>query len=393
MRTLEHDTIRDYYVVQLVDRIIQKAILNQASDVHLEPNAFELRVRYRIDGMLHDQPSIELSHSSAIISRIKVLAAMNITDERLPQDGKFSYEHMQQSIDIRVSSYPTIFGQKLVIRLLDVRAKHHVLDAIGMTEYIYNTFKQLIESPQGLILVSGPTGSGKTTTLYAAISHINDSSRNIVTLEDPVEYKIDGITQGQVNASTGFTFHQGMRAILRQDPDVIMIGEIRDKESAHMAVEAALTGHLVLSTIHTQDAPSAVLRLVELGIEPFMVNAVLKGVLAQRLARLTCALCKVLVPISIEQRLLLGDMQTDQYYKGVGCAECNFSGTKKRTGIFELCAMTPELSALLAHEQKDHAILKTVALEGGMQTLYSYAMQKVQEGLISLEELIRICSI
>lgn len=306
--------------VLLVDSILCKAIEVRASDIHLEPSATNLRVRYRIDGILYDQEPVSSEKSLLVLSRLKILSLLDIAERRLPQDGKFIVNFLSRNIDLRVSVFPTIHGEKIVIRILDRFAKYISLQNLGCNEDVLKKIKELIKKQSGFLLVTGPTGSGKTTTLYAILSELNRSTRNIVTLEDPVEYNIDGITQSQVNPKAGFTFERGLRSLLRQDPDVAMVGEIRDRQTAKIAIEMALTGHLVLSTLHTNDASGAVNRLIDMGIEKYLISACLIGVISQRLVRLPCDFCK--------------------YEKDLSCKNCFGLGHKGRTGIFEILDST-----------------------------------------------------
>ena len=295
-------------IVEIVNSLISDAIEHQASDIHLESQQNALRVRWRIDGVLYDKEPIESFFMAQVLSRIKVLAHIDITEKRIPHDGKFKVLFNGQEIDLRISSFPSIHGEKIVIRILD-RAHHMIaLDKLGFSDAMLDTFKTLLSRSSGFFLVSGPTGSGKTTTLYAALSALNSPEKNIITLEDPVEYSLEGITQSQIHPEAGFTFEKGIRSLLRQDPDVVMIGEIRDRQTAQVAIEASLTGHVVLSTIHTNDAPTVIMRLIDMGIEPFLVNAAVSGVLAQRLARTICPACKTQIEPTDGECAMLKDL-------------------------------------------------------------------------------------
>lgn len=379
-------------VVQLVDALIHKAIARHVSDIHLESTATTLRVRYRIDGMLHDQESISHTLAPQVIARIKVLAHLDITQQRIPQDGKFNLIYRGHPIDIRISTFPSLYGQKLVIRILDRVKTALELQHLGLAEHTLHTIKQLLNKSHGFFLVAGPTGSGKTTTLYAALQIVNHPSKHVITLEDPVEYHIAGITQGQIQPEVGFTFERGIRAILRQDPDIIMVGEIRDKQTAQIAVEAALTGHVVLSTIHTHDAPSVIMRLMDMGIEPFLLNAAMHGVLAQRLVRMICASCRVYnVPTEQEQELLaqLGMEDTPQLAHGLGCATCLQTGYKGRIGIFEYMPITASLRTHIVQHPSYDGLYKQAQSEG-MQSLMHDGILKVRAGITTLHELMRV---
>jgi type II secretory ATPase GspE/PulE/Tfp pilus assembly ATPase PilB-like protein len=382
------DEVSNSCAVDLVDKIISNSIAKSSSDIHLESMENFLRVRYRIDGILYDQEPINLELMNQILSRIKVLANIDIAQKRIPQDGKFKFIINNNPIDLRVSTFPSVYGEKIVIRILD-RIKTKIdLCSLGFDETTLQNFEKLISKNSGFILVTGPTGSGKTTTLYAALSSIHTSEKNIITLEDPVEYHIEGVTQGQINLSSGFTFAKGIRSLLRQDPDIAMIGEIRDQESAKIAIEAALTGHLVFSTLHTNDAASTIMRLMDMAVESFLINAAITGVLAQRLARKICIECKIEVNPTSQEKIIMNNLLIKKIFKGKGCKFCN-GGYKGRTGIFELLVMTDDLRTLIVESPKFQDI-KMQAINDGMKTLIEDASQKVQEGIITLDELIRV---
>lgn len=378
-------------VIQLVDALIYAAVERNASDVHWESVEKGVRVRYRIDGILYDQLVINAAISLQVLSRIKILARLNIAEKRVPQDGKFCFSFNSRSVDLRIATFPNIYGEKIVVRILDRSSNKIDLDLLGLSVGMLAQFHALITRAQGFFLVTGPTGSGKTTTLYAALSEIASAEKNIVTLEDPVEYNLAGITQGHINVEAGFTFEKGVRAILRQDPDVVMVGEIRDKQTAHVAIEAALTGHLVMSTLHTNDAVSAIMRLMDMGIEPFLINAAVTGVLTQRLARKICVSCRVAIKPSIQERILLDrlNIAADTLFRGKGCEHCFNLGYKGRTGIFELLVVTNELRERIV-QQPVFTALYEQALRDGMQTIAMDGAQKVKDGLITLQELARI---
>jgi type IV pilus assembly protein PilB len=325
-----------------------------------------------------------------ILSRLKVLAHVDIAERRVPQDGKFRAQINGRSVDLRVSTFPSLYGEKIVVRILD-RLKNAIqIDTLGFAPSTLTQFKDLISRSNGFILVTGPTGSGKTTTLYAALSQLNAPEKNIITLEDPVEYNLDGITQGQIHPDAGFTFERGIRAVLRQDPDIAMIGEIRDQQTAQVGMQAALTGHLVFSTLHTNDAPSAIMRLMDMGIEPFLINAAVTGVLAQRLARKICNDCRLQVNPTAEDTKLAESLgiATSALFKGAGCASCNNLGYKGRTGIYELLPMTSSLRSLIV-KQPNFDDINAQARADGMQTLLQDGSAKVQQGIITLQELMR----
>ncbi|MFC1842490.1 GspE/PulE family protein [Candidatus Dependentiae bacterium] len=385
-------------VIHQVDAIIKSAIEKSASDIHIESTSDGARLRYRIDGVLYDQSPVQEQRKSQVISRIKVLSKINLAEKRIPQDGKFRISHnaLEGSlgsflIDLRVSTFPSIYGEKVVIRILDRSRTMITLNALGFEKNMRAIFTDLVERPTGFVLVTGPTGSGKTTTLYAALSHLNSPEKNIITLEDPVEYNLNGITQGQIHPDAGFTFAKGIRSVLRQDPDIAMVGEIRDKETAQIAIEASLTGHQVFSTLHTNDAPGAIMRLMDMGVEPFLINAALTGVLAQRLARTICPDCKTSKSPTLQEKKIMDKLglDLDKLYTGTGCDTCFGLGYKGRTGIFELLVMSSELRVLIVEHPKFDAI-KSRAMSDGMQPMLKDGIAKVKSGTISLEELIRV---
>jgi type II secretory ATPase GspE/PulE/Tfp pilus assembly ATPase PilB-like protein len=385
-----HTPAQDMPVTRFVDDLFHSAIDQRASDIHLEPTRTHLRVRFRIDGILYDRESVDNSVAQQVLSRIKIMAHINTAEKRIPQDGKCQFMHNHVEVDLRVSTFPTVYGEKVVVRILDRAAHTLTLDALGLDASMRAALANLIATNSGFFLVAGPTGSGKTTTLYACLTERNSPEKNMVTLEDPVEYHIDGITQGHIHPEAGFTFEKGIRALLRQDPDIVMIGEIRDKQTARIAIEAALTGHLVFSTIHTNDAPSVVMRLMDMGIEPFLINAAISGVLAQRLARRLCAQCRVTSkPTEHEQAVLnrLG-AHLETVYQPKGCNACSGVGYKGRVGIFELMRMTPALRArIVQHPSFDD--LYTQAHTDGLITLANDGVAKVKDGIISVAELVR----
>ncbi len=374
-----------------VQDMIEKAITLFASDIHLEPTSQELRVRFRIDGMLFDQPSVIRDAMHQLLSYIKVLASLNIAEKRVPQDGTFRKEYSTKTVDFRVSTFPGQHGEKIVIRILDRSVHTMALEKLGMDAQMCDAFKKLIAQSHGFFLVVGPTGSGKTTTLYAALEYLNTPEKNIITLEDPVEYHVEHITQGQIKPEAGFTFEKGIRSLLRQDPDILMVGEIRDKQTARIALEAALTGHIVLSTVHTNDAPSTVIRLIDMGIEPFLLNACVTGVLAQRLARRICSECKQEGAPTQSEHAILSQLNLvlDSVARGTGCAACLGSGYKGRVGIFELLVMTNDIRSLIVQHPSAGA-LTVQAIKDGMHCLLDDACDKVRAGLISVQELARI---
>lgn len=383
--------MQEVSIIPLVDQLVQKAIEFGASDIHLEPMQKQVRIRFRIDGILIDQEPLLITLYPQIVARFKVLAHMDSTVKRIPQDGKFCIEYKESAIDIRLSTFPSVWGEKLVVRILDSSVHTITLESLGFDPCMLETFKNLINHAHGFFLVTGPTGSGKTTTLYAVLEALHNPERNIVTLEDPVEYSLNGVTQSQINPDAGFTFDNGIRSLLRQDPDVIMIGEIRDKQTAHTAMEAAMTGHIVLSTLHTGDAPSAIIRLMDMGIESYLINASLTGVLAQRLVRKLCDNCKILKDPTQDEQVVLEriGVPPGPLYHSQGCEGCNWVGYKGRMAIFELLAMSPALRVAIG-VQPHIDRLYAIARQEGMRTLQEDAIEKMRAGHISLRELIRV---
>jgi len=378
-------------IIKIVDLIVQQAVKDRASDIHIEPEEDILRIRFRVDGILHEIPSPPKDWESAIISRFKVLAGMDIAESRVPQDGHFQSKVGDKVIDFRVSTLPTIFGENVVSRLLDSTSVTIGLERLGFTTYDdLKKYEELIARPYGIILSTGPTGSGKTTTLYSALTRINTLDRNIITLEDPVEYRLGLIRQVQINPKAGITFANGLRAILRQDPDVVMVGEIRDLETARMAVQAALTGHLVFSTLHTNDAPSSIARLVDMGIEPFLAAASIIGIMAQRLIRVICPKCKEAYkpPESVAKKW--GLSADTQVYRGKGCEECKGTGYRGRSGLYELMSVNDELKELI-NSNVSAVVLRNRAKEMGMKVLFEDGREKVLKGITTFEEVARCC--
>jgi type IV pilus assembly protein PilB len=376
--------------VQTVNTLLQEALRQRASDIHLEPTGHALRVRLRVDGLLSDHSNIPQDLAVQVVARIKVVAGLDVAEKRMPQDGKFSLTRSEGILDLRVATFPSVHGEKVVIRLLPRSFCYKGVEELGCSVALRDALGSIMQKTNGLFLVTGPTGSGKTTTLYALLTALASVEKNIVTLEDPIEYTIAGVTQGQVQPDIGFTFARGIRALLRQDPDVIMIGEIRDKETAEVAIQAALTGHLVLSTAHTTDAVGAVLRLLDMGIPAFLINATLTGVLAQRLVRVLCPLCKVEGELSApEQRLAtVLKLPVTCTYRSVGCTACEKRGYRGRTGIFELLLFSEPLRELISqHICYDR--LYRQALAEGMISLHGDASHKVATGVTTLAEVAR----
>ena len=377
--------------IRLVNQMLSRAVEQRASDIHVEPFEDELRVRYRIDGVLHDVDAPSKSLSAAIISRIKLMAKLNIAERRLPQDGRIKIRLVGREIDLRVSSLPTLYGESVVLRILDRSSISVNLDLLGMELDSLATFTHMIEQPHGLLLVTGPTGSGKTTTLYGALDKINSPELKIITIEDPVEYQLRGVNQIHVRAQIGLTFASGLRSIVRQDPDVIMIGEIRDPETAEIAIQAALTGHLVLATLHTNDAPGAVSRLLDMGVEDYLLASSLLGVLAQRLVRQLCVVCKVPAAAGGELLAELGPRDNDQVsvFDSVGCPQCAATGFRGRSGIYELFRVDDDIRKLIISRAASDRI-KASAVEHGMRTLREDGWLKVRHGVTSAAEVLRV---
>ena len=380
-------------VIRLVNLIISKAIEARASDIHFEPFENQFRVRYRIDGVLHDVESPPKRLQAAIISRIKIMAKLNIAERRLPQDGRIMLRVKGKEIDFRVSTIPTIHGESIVLRILDKGSIVLDIEKLGFPEDILNEFKELIKRPHGIILVTGPTGSGKTTTLYCALEKINSPDKKIITVEDPVEYQLRGVNQIQVKPSIGLNFANALRSIVRQDPDVILIGEIRDSETAEIAIHSALTGHLVFSTLHTNDAPSAITRLIDMGMEDYLLSSTIIGVLAQRLVRTACPQCRTpYTPnAAILRELEAGDVDPSrlQFFDVKGCPNCAYTGYWGRTGIFEYFKITEEIQRLILKKKGSH-ILKEVARKKGMRTLREDGWAKAKAGVTTISEVLRV---
>ena len=382
-------SIDDAPVVKLVNTILGQAVDNSASDVHIEPFENETRVRYRIDGVLFDMLTFPKHLHPPVSSRIKIMSGMDIAEKRHPQDGRILLRVAGRRIDIRVSSLPAIYGEKLVMRLLDQATAMVGLERLGLDPDERTTLDKVIEVPYGIILVTGPTGSGKSTTLYSVIQNLNSYEVNITTVEDPVEYTIAGVNQVQINERAGLTFDTVLRSILRQDPDIILVGEMRDTETAQLAVRAALTGHLVLSTLHTNDAPSSIVRMIDMGIPPFLVSSSVVAVMAQRLVRKLCPHCKVPyeLPLDVAESLGLDGFTT--VYKPVGCDECRGTGYRGRTAIFEIMPMSEELRrAVMTGATSDD--LRTMAISQGMRTLRVSGAKKVTDGITSADEVLSV---
>jgi len=379
-------------VIKLVNILISEAVKDRVSDIHIEPEMAVLRVRYRIDGILHEVHSLPKKLQNAVISRIKILAEMDIAENRRPQDGKISVKLENKDLDIRVSTFPTVHGENVVMRLLDRSSILLGLKDLGFTKENLDIFGKMILQPNGIILVTGPTGSGKTTTLYSALSTISSMEKNIITIEDPVEYELPLIRQTQVNPKADITFANGLRSILRQDPDVIMVGEIRDKETAEVAIQASLTGHLVFSTLHTNDAPSSLTRLIDMGLEPFLISSSLILIVAQRLVRQICPKCREgysPTPAALKD---LGLDSAAKFFRGKGCPACKNTGFLGRIGIFEVLVLNETIRKMVEERNSADAIKKK-AIELGMKTLREDGLDKARSGLTTIEEILRVTEI
>ncbi|MBE3091312.1 MAG: type II secretion system ATPase GspE [Candidatus Atribacteria bacterium] len=382
-------------IIQLVNMLIVQGVKDRASDIHIEPNEKGLLVRFRIDGMLHDIRALPNTIKAAIISRVKILSKMDIAERRLPQDGRFQVQFGTREVDLRVSTIPTVSGEKVVLRLLDKSKGLIKLEQLGFIPEQLEEFKSIISKSYGIILLTGPTGSGKTTTLYASLNEVNSKDRNIITVEDPVEYKLNRINQIQIKPKINLTFANTLRSILRQDPDIIMIGEIRDAETAQIAVQAALTGHLVLSTLHTNDAASAVTRLIDMNVETFLISSSVIGVIAQRLVRVICENCKeeyepgkdVIIGLHLKANSN-GDGKV-KLYRGAGCPLCKNTGYYGRTSIYELIVLDEDIRELIISKASSN-IIKDAAIKKGMKTLKDIGLEKVLQGITTIEEVLRV---
>ena len=389
---LDHlkDLASEAPVIRLVNLIIQKAADQGASDIHIEPFEGELKVRYRIDGVLQEVESPPRQFAAAVISRIKIMAKLNIAERRLPQDGRIRNRIQGRDYDMRISTVPTMHGESVVLRLLSQDSVLLDFQSLGFESDTRDKFLECLQLPHGMILLTGPTGSGKTTTLYTALSLLNEPHRKIITVEDPVEYQIAGINQIQAKPNIGLTFANALRSIVRQDPDVIMVGEMRDLETAEICVQSALTGHLVLSTLHTNDSTSSVTRLLEMGIEDYLLTSTLNAVVAQRLVRVLCKHCKVDTKISREMKEKLGtEVNLSKVFEPKGCESCHYTGYSGRTCILELLIITDNLRNLIL-DHADASVLQTRAIEEGMRSMYQDGLEKVSQGITSLEEILRV---
>jgi type IV pilus assembly protein PilB len=383
-------------VTKLVSSIINSAIDAEASDIHIEPQQPDMRVRYRIDGILHDAIKVPSSAQLEVVSHIKVTADMDISEQRIPQDGHMIVRHDGKEYDMRVSSLPGVGGEKIVIRILDKDAIKWSLDAVVPSPDDNRKFRELASNPYGMLLLTGPTGSGKTTTLYSVLQLLNTPEKNIVTIEDPVEYRLDGITQLQVKPIAGVTFASALRSIVRQDPDIILVGEIRDFETAEIAISAAQTGHLVLSTLHTNDAAGAISRLINLGVAPFLVASALLGAVAQRLIRNSCPKCRqVYQPSQDDLNRLFGESHGDkkiEFYEGTGCNHCHNTGYHGRKGIFEILPISPTIRKMIVDRSSDD-VIRQQAIKEGMKTLHRSAVNEVLTGVTTIDEIMRVINV
>ncbi len=377
-------------IVRLLNSIIEQAVRSRASDIHIEPYAELLRVRFRIDGDLREIMTLPRSNLSPIVTRVKIMGKMNIAEKRIPQDGRVETKIGNKEVDLRISTLPTVYGEKTVLRLLDKSTYNFTKEGLGFSQRNLQLIDTILAQPYGMILVTGPTGSGKTTTLYAILKELNKMEKNIITVEDPVEYKLHGINQVQVNVKTGLTFANGLRSILRQDPDTIMVGEIRDTETAEIAIRAAITGHLVLSTLHTNDSPSTIARLIDMGIEPYLVSSAVIGVMSQRLVKLLCPKCKEEYEASYQEKKLLSKDINERVllYHPVGCNSCN-GGYRGRAAVHELMPINEEMRKLIDTDANIDEIRKK-ALEEGMSTLFQAAAELALKGTTSFDEVMRV---
>ncbi|WP_321392261.1 type II secretion system ATPase GspE [Emcibacter sp.] len=385
------DSTDDAPIIRLINGLIAQAVRLKASDIHLEPFESRLSVRTRVDGVMQEILSLNARLSSLLVSRIKVMARLDIAEKRIPQDGRISLSLGERTLDVRVSTLPSQHGERVVMRLLDKSQAQIGLADLGMESETQARMEALLEEPNGVILVTGPTGSGKTTTLYASLSRLNNATRNILTVEDPVEYALDGIGQTQVNAKVGMTFAAGLRAILRQDPDVVMVGEIRDPETVEVAVQASLTGHLVLSTVHTNSAIGAITRLRDMGVEPFLLSSTIKGILAQRLVRRLCPSCKREKTIAAAERKLSSGHLTEgeKVYEAVGCEACHHTGYSGRIGLYELVVINETLRRMIYNSASEQEMEAEAFRSAG--SLFINGLKAVRDGGTSLEEVLRVC--
>ncbi|PMC37155.1 type II secretion system protein GspE [Bacillus sp. UMB0899] len=387
----EKITSDDSPVVRLVNQILQNAVQQKASDIHIDPQETKLLIRYRVDGILKNERTFPKHMQSVLIARLKIMSNLDITEHRVPQDGRIKMHIDFHPIDLRVSTLPTIYGEKIVMRILDLGSTLNDLNKLGFNRLNLQRFKELIESPTGILLITGPTGSGKSSTLYAALNHLNSEEVNIITIEDPVEYQLEGINQIQVNTNIGMTFAKGLRSILRQDPNIIMVGEIRDRETADVAVRASLTGHLVLSTLHTNDSLGTITRLVDMGVEPFLVASSLTGVVAQRLVRKVCRDCAQEQPATQREIEIFAKrgLTIDRVVRGRGCGTCNMTGYKGRIAIHELLVLNDEMKRVIMNNEP-FSKLREIAIKHKTIFLIDDGLLKVKQGFTTTEEILRV---
>jgi type IV pilus assembly protein PilB len=385
---------QDSPVVRLVNQLLSNAIAQKASDIHIDPQESKVVIRYRIDGILRTERTLPKHMQSMLVARIKIMANMDITEFRIPQDGRIKTNIEFRPVDLRVSTLPTVFGEKVVMRILDLSSALNDIEQLGFNSLNLKRFKTLIEKPTGIILITGPTGSGKSSTLYAALNYLNDEEVNIITIEDPVEYQLEGVNQIQVNPNVGLTFAKGLRAILRQDPNIIMVGEIRDKETVEVAIRASLTGHLVLSTIHTNDTISTITRLIDMGVEPFLVATSISGIIAQRLVRKVCRDCAEVHPPSKREKEMFArrGISISKIVRGKGCASCNMTGYKGRIAIHEVLMVNEEMKKLIMNGEP-LSKLREVAIKNKTIFLIDDGLLKVKQGLTTTEEVLRVAVI
>jgi type IV pilus assembly protein PilB len=386
---LHRDEAAERSAVSMLERVIGRAAKEGASDIHFEPRMDDFRIRFRVDGTFRDVGLLPIELAPALVARVKVLAGMDIAEHRLPQDGRFSATVEDLRLDLRSSTYPTVHGEKAVLRLLDNSGLRRNLESIGMGGRTLETMRELIHRPEGIVLITGPTGSGKTSTLYAGLAELVETGKNIMTIEDPVEYALAGVNQGQTNEKAGFTFEKGLRAVLRQDPDVIMVGEIRDGETLSTAIEASLTGHLVLSTLHTNSAVQTIARLLEMELEPYLLASGVLGIVAQRLVRRICVTCRTEVETAPALRAMFRAGGPQTFFRGSGCRDCRGTGFRGRIGIFEMLRMTDEIRALVLERAADLRIFEA-ARRGGLISLREECLGLVTRGETTLEEVLRV---
>ena len=389
LQAMARDEASERSAVTMLERLIGRAAREGASDIHLEPRQDDFRVRFRVDGTFRDVALLPNEMAPALVARVKVLAGMDIAEHRLPQDGRFSATVEDRRLDLRSSTYPTVHGEKAVLRLLDNSGLGRNLEGIGLAGPALETMRELIHRPEGIVLITGPTGSGKTSTLYASLAELVETGKNIVTIEDPVEYSLPGVNQGQTNEKAGFTFGKGLRAVLRQDPDVIMVGEIRDRETLDTAIESSLTGHLVLSTLHTNGAIATISRLVEMGLEPYLIASSVLGIVAQRLVRRICVTCRTEVQTAPALRAMFRAGGPQSFFRGSGCRDCRGTGFRGRLGIFEMLRMNEEINTLILERASDLRLFEA-ARRAGLTSLREECLTLVARGETTLEEVLRV---